>query len=72
MEMSQLWQIDATQWINPTHIVHIEDDPTGDPPTLHMTLATVQLTLRLDGPARDRVLQYLAHDAAPDEPQERA
>jgi len=82
MEMPQLWKIDATQWINPAHIVHIKDTPDADPPTLVVLMAAVEpsvldsalvpYSLSLEGPARERVLQYLAHDAALDERPESA
>jgi len=40
--MPQLWKIDATQWINPAHIVHIKDTPDADPPTLVVLMAAVE------------------------------
>ena len=48
--MPQFWKLDALQWINPDHIVHVEEP----------------YTLVLTGDARDRVLAYLARDAAPE------
>jgi len=77
--MPQFLKIDATQWINPALIVHIEDNPTWDTPTIDIVMAAVQTrpslyegksseldtyTLTLTGPARERVLHYLAHNAA--------
>jgi hypothetical protein len=82
LPMSQFWKIDTTQWINPVHIAHIEDDPTRTPPRLVITMAgdmpalrgrgVEHYTMELYSPARERVLQYLAHNAAPDERQEPA
>src|SRR5262245_37581871 len=46
MEMPQFWKIDTTQWINPGHIAHIEDDPTRTPPRLVITMAGDMPALR--------------------------
>ena len=72
--MPQFWQIEATQWINPTHIVHIKDDPTAHPPSLVVLMTAVEPSVRdsalvpysvaLEGAARERVLQYLTDEAA--------
>jgi hypothetical protein len=80
--MPQFWKIDATQWINPAHIVHIKDNPTREPPHLVVLMATVESSVResvtvpyaltLEGLARERVLQYLTRDAALGEPEEPA
>jgi len=74
--MPQFWKLDALQWINPAHIVHVEDAPQAEPPTLRVKMLmlepTVQgsaeepYTLALTGEARDKVLAYLARDAAPE------
>ena len=72
--MPQFWKIDAMQWINPEHIIHAEDNPHWDQPTLHVMMAipTGESTLlkpyrlELDGEAREKFLTYLARDAAPD------
>jgi hypothetical protein len=72
--MPQFWKIDAMQWINPEHIIHAEDNPHWDQPTLHVTMAThageselfKPYRLELGGEARERVLTYLARDAAAD------
>ena len=37
--MPFFWQIDATQWLNPTHIFHIEDLPRSHPPRLRVWMA---------------------------------
>jgi hypothetical protein len=74
--MPQFWKIDALQWINPEHIVHVVDAPHVEPPTVRVKMAaeepTVQgsglepYTLALTGEARERLLAYLTRDAAPD------
>ena len=66
------------QWINPEHIVHVEDAPHRDQPTLRVKMSalgsTVEgrgvepYTLALTGEARERLLAYLARDAAPEVP----
>jgi hypothetical protein len=76
--MPQFWKIDATQWINPTHIVRIEDDHRSYPPTIMIWMAGVEMSARgsagqphtvtLTGDARERLLTYLARDAVPGEP----
>jgi len=78
IEMPQFWKLDATQWINPEHIVHVEDRPDWEQPTMDVTMMALQstmqesgiepYTLSLTGEARERVLRYLARDAAPDMP----
>ena len=72
--MPWLWKIDATQWINPTHIVHIEDHPTWDPPLLVITMAihAGKYEVTLTGEARERLLIYLVRETEPDAPQEPA
>jgi len=70
--MPSFWQIDATQWINPTHILHIEDRPREKPPTLVLWMAapdTGELShavqpyhLKLEGAARETLLAYLARE----------
>ena len=74
--MPQFWKLDALQWLNPEHIVHVEDVPQVEPPTLRVKMVTIEptiqgsaaepYTLRLTGEARDKVLAYLARDAAPE------
>ena len=76
--MPQFWKIDATQWINPEHTIHVEDHPHWGQPTIDVTMTAIQPTLResalepytltLNGEARERLLTYLAGDAAPDVP----
>ena len=34
--MPQFWKIDALQWINPEHIVHVEDSPHLEAPTVRV------------------------------------
>jgi hypothetical protein len=73
--MPQFWQIGATQWINPAHIVHVEDDPTATPPLLSVLLPTPAVgiarpsqephKLRLAGESRERLLAYLARETEP-------
>ena len=74
--MPQFWKLDALQWLNPEHIVHVEDVPQVEPPTLRIKMVTLEptvqgnaeepYTLALTGDARDKVLAYLARDAAPE------
>jgi len=74
--MPQFWKLDALQWLNPAHIVHVEDAPQGEPPTLRVKMVTLEptiqgsaeepYTLTLTGEARAKVLAYLARDAAPE------
>ena len=74
--MPQFWKLDALQWINPEHIVHVEDSQQVEPPTLRVKMLTLEptvqgsaeepYTLTLTGEARDKVLAYLARDAAPE------
>ena len=76
--MPQFWKLDALQWINPDHIVHVEDFPQVAPPRLHVKMLTLEptvegraeepYTLALTGEARERLLAYLMRDAAPDLP----
>ena len=74
--MPQFWKIDALQWINPAHIVHVEDCPQYEQPTLRVKMSvqepTVEgsgllpYTLALTDEARQRFLAYLARNTAPD------
>jgi len=74
--MPQFWKLDALQWLNPDHIVHVEDVPQVEPPTLRIKMVTLEptvqgnaeepYTLALTGDARDKVLAYLARDATPE------
>jgi hypothetical protein len=47
--MPQFWQIDATRWINPAHIVYVEDSPDSSLPSLYMTMVAVTSGLRRTG-----------------------
>lgn len=70
--MPHFWQIKATEWINPAHIVHVEDQPRANPPFLVIWMLAVETgeqsnavqpyVLKLDGAARDTVLAYLARE----------
>jgi len=70
--MPQFWKLDALQWLNPAHIVHVEDAPQREPPTLRVKMLTLEptaqgsaeepYTLVLTGEARDNVLAYLARE----------
>jgi hypothetical protein len=70
--MPHFWQLDARQWINPVHIVHVEDAPQLEPPTLRVKMLTLEptvqgnaeepYTLVLTGEARENVLAYLARE----------
>ena len=70
--MPQFWKLDALQWLNPDHIVHVEDAPQVEPPTLRVKMLTLEptvqgsaaepYTLALTGEARDTVLAYLARE----------
>ena len=67
--MPQFCKLDALQWINPEHIVHVEDAPHVEPPTLRVKMLTLEPTvqgsaeepypLALTGVTRDKVLAYL-------------
>ena len=46
--MPQFWKLDALQWLNPEHIVHVEDAPHVEPPTLRVKM----LTLEANGPGQ--------------------
>ena len=70
--MPQFWKLDALQWLNPDHIVHVEDAPQVAPPTLRIKMVTLEptvqgnaeepYTLALTGEARDTILAYLARE----------
>jgi hypothetical protein len=70
--MPHFWHIEPTQWINPAHIVHVEDAPQLEPPTLRVKMVTLEptaqgaaeepYTLVLTGEARDNVLAYLTRE----------
>ena len=70
--MPQFWKLDALQWINPDHIVHVEDAPQAEPPTLRVKMLVLEPTVQgsgaepyllvLTGEARDTVLAYLARE----------
>jgi hypothetical protein len=76
--MPQFWQIDPTRWINPAHIVYVEDYPNEDQPTLWATMVATEsgmgrdrsepYTLDLDGEAREKFLAYLARETEPAPP----
>ena len=77
--MPQFWQIDSTRWLNPAHIVYVEDDLDRSPLTLHVTMVAVTsgrersslepYTLTLDGEAREKLLAYLARETESAPPQ---
>ena len=70
--MPQFWQIDATRWINPAHIVYVEDSPDSSLPSLYVTMVAVtsglrrtgheEYTLALQGESREAFLAYLARE----------
>ena len=70
--MPFFWQIDAMQWINPTHIFQIEDLPRSNPPLLRVWMTASETSelgtaaqsrvLVLEGEARDTLLAYLARE----------
>ena len=71
--MPHFWQIDPTRWINPAHIIYVEDNPDWDPPILYVTMITVESGwerhisdgvdgLSLEGEAREKLLAYLARE----------
>ena len=74
--MPQFWKLVALQWINPDHIVHVEDAPHVQPPTLRVKMLALEPTIQgsaeepytlvLTDEARDKVLAYPARDAAPE------
>ena len=74
--MPHFLKLDARQWINPAHIVHVEDAPQLEPPLLRVKMLTLEptvqgsaeepYTLALTGEARDKVLAYLASHTAPE------
>ena len=39
--MPHFWQIEPTRWINPAHIVYVEDTPDSSLPTLPVTMVAV-------------------------------
>lgn len=71
-QMPQFWKLDALQWLNPEHIVHVEDAPHAEPPTLRVKMVTLEptvqgsaaepYTVELTGEARDKVLAYLTRE----------
>ena len=75
--MPKFWKVDALQWINPAHIVHVQDAPHVEPPTLSVKMLTLEPTIQgsaeepytlvLTGEARHTILAYLAREteAAP-------
>jgi hypothetical protein len=77
--MPQFWQIDSTQWLNPAHIVYVEDNLDRTPRTLHVTMVAVTsgrersslepYTLTLGGGAREKLLAYLARETESAPPQ---
>jgi hypothetical protein len=70
--MPHFWQINPTLWINPAHIVYVEDTPGSSLPTLQVTMVAVasglertrieEYTLELEGEAREKLLAYLARE----------
>jgi hypothetical protein len=77
--MPQFWQIDPTLWLNPMHIVYVEDNPDRHPPTLYVTTVAVAsgrersslepYTQALHGEAREKLLAYLARETESAPPQ---
>ncbi len=77
--MPQFWQIDSTLWLNPAHIVYVEDNLDRTPPTLHVTMVAATsgrersslepYTLTLGGEAREKFLAYLARETESAPPQ---
>jgi hypothetical protein len=81
MKMPQFWKIeqgDRTHWINPAHIVYVQDNPNLDRPAVWITMVAVesgeernkleQYTLALDGEAREKFLAYLVRETESDPP----
>jgi hypothetical protein len=70
--MPQFWKLDAQQWINPAHIVHVEDVPHEEPPIVRVKMLALEptvagrgvepYTLVLSGEARETLLNYLARE----------
>jgi hypothetical protein len=79
MKMPQFWQLDAVQWINPAHIVHVEEDPHGEQPILRVKMLALEptvtgrgvepYTLALTGEARATLLAYLPRETEAPPPQ---
>jgi len=76
--MPQFWKLDDWQWINPAHIVHVEDAPHGEQPMLRVKMLVLEptveghgvepYTLALTGEAREKLLAYLAREMEPAPP----
>ena len=47
--MPQFWKIDALQWINPEHIVHVEDSPHLESPTVRVKMSAEEPTVQGTG-----------------------
>ena len=76
--MPPIWQINSTLWINPAHIVFVEDDVYAEgysntpTPLLGVMMVAVapsgarfsneKYTLVLDSEAREKLLAYLARE----------
>jgi hypothetical protein len=70
--MPHFWKVDPTRWINPAHIVYIEDTPASMPPLVRVMMVAVEsgmdrqrsapYTLILVGEAREEFLAYLARE----------
>jgi hypothetical protein len=76
--MPHFWQIDPTQWINPEHIVYVEDKPDARRPDsradpyLEIRMVAVvsgeqrlgdeRYTIVLSGEDREKFLAYLARE----------
>ena len=70
--MPQFWQITPTQWINPAHIVHVEDNPGSHTPFVSVTMVPPDsgellgklqpFTCSFAGEDRGTFLAYLARE----------
>jgi hypothetical protein len=70
--MPHFWQIDPTRWINPEHIVYVEDTPASTPPVVRVMMIagesgmdrqrSAPSTLVLVGEAREEFLAYMARE----------
>jgi hypothetical protein len=70
--MPHFWQIEPTRWINPEHIVYVEDTPASTPPVIRvMMLAgesvmdrqrSAPYALTLVGEAREEFLAYMVRE----------
>src|SRR5262249_46278584 len=81
MKMPQFWKIeyrDRIQWINPAHIVHVQDNPNANPPVVSVTMVAVSsgqernvlqaATLQFMEEARETFLAYLVRETESEPP----